>query len=128
MRCGVALASVVAVVGLAVPAHADPDPDASFLAALNDAGITYRSGPDAVAIGRRACQLLDQGHPEPDVVKSMAEQNAGFSVDAAKKFTRLAESTYCPQHVGGAEPPPQPTPQPYYPAPFFPLPAAPGAL
>jgi hypothetical protein len=46
------------------------------LAALNDDGITYRSGPDAVAIGARACRLLDQGHPEPDVVKSMTAPGA----------------------------------------------------
>ena len=77
MRLYVVLASFAAVVGLATPAHADPDPDASFLAALDNAGITFQSGPDAVGIGRRAYQLMDQGHTEPDVIKSMTEQNAG---------------------------------------------------
>jgi uncharacterized protein DUF732 len=129
MRLPAVLASsVVALIGLATPVHADPGPDASFLAALDNAGITYHTGSDAVAIGRRACQLLDQGHPEPDVVKSMTEQNAGFDADAATKFTQIAESVYCPQHSGGAPTPLQPAPQPYYPPPDFPLPALPGAL
>ena len=44
-----------------------------FLAGLNNAGITYQSGPDAITIGRRASQLMDQGHTEPDVIKSMTE-------------------------------------------------------
>jgi hypothetical protein len=67
------------------------------------------AGSDAVAIGRRACQLLDQGHSEPDVVNSMIQQNAGFSTDVATTFAQIAESSYC---------------QP----PEFPLPALPGAL
>jgi hypothetical protein len=116
------------LIGLATPAHADPEPDTSFLGALNNAGITFHTGSDAVAIGRRACQLMDQGHSESDVVKGMTEQNAGFGTDAATKFTQIAETIYCPQHIGGAATPPQPTPQPYYPPPDFPLPALPGAL
>ncbi|HEY1841294.1 MAG TPA: DUF732 domain-containing protein [Mycobacterium sp.] len=128
MRLRVVVASWAALLGLAAPVHADPDPDASFLAALDNAGITYKSRPDAVAIGRRACQLMDQGHSEPDVVKSMTQQNAGFTTGDATKFTQIAESIYCPQHIGGAAPPPQPAPQPYYPPPDFPLPALPGAF
>ena len=100
MRMYVVLASFAAVVGLATPAHADPDPDASFLAALNNARITYQSGPDATAIGRRACQLMDQGHTEPDVIKSMTEQNAGFTTDDATKFTQIPQSIYCPSTSG----------------------------
>jgi hypothetical protein len=100
MRLHVVLASFAAGIGLATPAQADPDPDASFLAALSDAGITYQCGPDAVGIGRRACQLMDQGHSEPDVIKGMTEQNAGFTTDAATKFTQIAESIYCPSTSG----------------------------
>lgn len=78
MRLRIVLAGSVAWIGLTTPAHADPDLDASFLGALHNAGITYHTGSDAVAIGRRACQLMDQGHSEPDVVKSMTEQNGGI--------------------------------------------------
>ena len=124
MRFRVVFAGLIVSIGLATPAHADPEPDAGFLTALDKAGITYQTGSDAVAIGRRACQLLDQGHSQPDVVNSITQQNAGFSTDAATTFTQIAESSYCPQHIGGAPAPPQP----YYPPPEFPLPALPGAL
>jgi Protein of unknown function (DUF732) len=58
MRLLVVLAAFGAAIGLAAPAQADPDSD--FLAGLNNAGITYQSGPDAIGIGRRACDLMDQ--------------------------------------------------------------------
>ena len=127
MRLLVVLAAAVAVAGLATPAQAD-DADARFLAALNNAGITYHSGPDAVGIGRMACELMDQGHPELDVIKSMTEQNPGFTHDSATKFTQIAETIFCPQHIGGAvtAPPPQTT-TPWNPPPFFPMPAPPAA-
>ena len=44
------LASAVAFVGMAIPAHADPDDDA-FLAALNKAGITYQNPDRAIKAG-----------------------------------------------------------------------------
>lgn len=125
MRLPVVLAGRAALIGLAAPAHADPDPDASFIGALNNAGITYQNPPSAIAIGRRACQLMDQGHSEPDVVKSMTEQNAGFATDAATKFSQIAESFYCPQHIGAAAAPPPP--QPDNPLPNFVLPPLPAA-
>ena len=71
MRLLLVLANVAAIVGLAVPALADPpappapaDPaaDANFLASLNKAGMTYRNGSDAVAAGRLACDMMNSGH------------------------------------------------------------------
>jgi len=100
MRLLVVLAGFGAVIGLAAPAHADRGGD--FLAALNNAGITYKNGRDAIGIGQRACQLMDQGHPEADVIKGMTEQNAGFTNDGATRFVQIAENVYCPQHKGGA--------------------------
>jgi Protein of unknown function (DUF732) len=69
------LAGLGAVLGLAAPAQAEPNGD--FLAALNNAGITYHIGPDAIGIGQSACQLMDQGHPEADVIKGMTEPLPG---------------------------------------------------
>jgi hypothetical protein len=127
MRLLAALAGSAAVIGLATPAQADPNgPDADFLAGLNNAGITYQSGPDAIGIGRRACELMDQGHSQADVVKNMTDQNPGFTPDAATKFVEIAENVYCPQRIGGAVAPPPPA-EPAVP-PFFPLPAPPAAL
>lgn len=126
MRLLVVLASFAAVIGLP-PAQADPSgPDAAFLGALNDAGITYQNGPDAIAIARRACGLMYQGHAEADVIKSMTQENPGFTADAATRFTHIAESTYCPQYVN-APPQQQPPPTPWSPPLDFPWPALPGA-
>ena len=126
MRLPIVLASFAAVI-LAAPARADADGD--FLAGLNNADITYQSGPDAIGIGRRACGLMDQGHPPADVIKAMTDQNPGFTNDAAARFLEVAENTLCPQHIGGAvSPPPPPPPQEPAVPPFFPWPALPGAL
>ena len=106
MRPLLFLASAAAVVGLAAPAHAD-DQDPTFLTALNNAGIPYKSGPDAIGVGRQACQFMDQNHPEADVIKAMTDQNPGLTPDAATKFTRIAETVYCPKHLfGRTEPAP----------------------
>jgi Protein of unknown function (DUF732) len=126
MRLLVVLASFAAVIGLAAPAQADGDGD--FLAGLNNAGITYKSGPDAIGIGRRACQLMDQGTSQADVIKGMTDQNPGFTNDGATQFVVIAENTLCPQHIGGAVSPPPPAPQQPAVPPFFPWPAPPPAL
>jgi hypothetical protein len=125
MRLPIVLASFAAVIGLAAPAQADADGD--FLAGLNNAGITCQSGPDAIGIGRRACDLMDQGHPPADVIKAMTDQNPGFTNDAAARFLEVAENTLCPQHIGGAVSPPPPPAESAVP-PFFPWPTPPAAL
>jgi hypothetical protein len=104
MRPLIALASLAVVIGGAAPAHADPGTadsgaDASFLAALRQAGITYNSGDTAVAAAKAACGLIDQGQPQIDVVKQVTEQNPGFTISGAAKFTAIAASAYCPQHL-----------------------------
>ena len=125
MRLLPMLAGIGTVIGLAAPAKANADGD--FLAALNNVGITYQNGPDAIGIGRRACQLMDQGHPEADVVKGMTEQNKGFTNDDATRFVQIAEHVYCPQHIGGVVQPPPSQTTPYEPPPFFPWPVPPAA-
>ncbi len=123
MRIRVALISSAVLIAVAAPAHADPDPDARFLRGLGNAGITFHNGPDAAAIGRQVCALMDQGAPEADVINAMTQQNAGFSNDSASKFAKVAEAVYCPVHLGGAPNPP-PKWNPPIEFPFFPLPAA----
>ena len=128
----VVLASFAAVVGLAASAQADPGStasgtDASFLAALDKAGITYQSGATAVSVGRRACDLMDQGHPEIDVINSVSSSNPGFTTEGAAKFTMIAASAYCPQHLGQptTQAPPSPASSAIWPE--FPWPAPPAA-
>ncbi len=119
MRMLVVLAGFAAVIGVAAPAGADPGssgsgPDASFLAALDSAGITYRNRAAAVAVGKEACQLMDQGDPEPDVVKEVSASNPDFAPSAATNFTVIAASAYCRGHLGNLTalqaPPPPPRP------------------
>jgi Protein of unknown function (DUF732) len=113
MRVALLLASAAAVVGLAVPALADPDPspgpvpddpaaDAHFLDTLNQAGMTYRSGPDAVAAGRLACNMMISGRSEMDVVNELSARNPGLNNGGAMKFAALASSTYCPQYLNAS--------------------------
>jgi Protein of unknown function (DUF732) len=128
MRSHVVLVTLAALIGLATPAHADPNPDANFLGALNKAGITYHDGPAAIAIGRRVCELMDQGNPQADVIKSMTQENSGFTDDGATRFTQISESVFCPQHTWGIVPSPQPAQQPWSPPLDFPWPALPGAM
>src|SRR4029077_14525944 len=100
MRLHLAFASVAVMIGLAVPALADPsdppgpvpdDPaaDANFLASLNNAGMTYRSGPDAVAAGRMACNMMISGRSEKDVVDELAMRNPGLNGGGAMRFAAL---------------------------------------
>lgn len=133
MRMLVPLASFAAVIVLATPAQADPvsnesGPDASFLAALNRAGVPYKNGPVAISVGKRACELMDQGHSEADVIQSLSATNPGFTVDSATKFAASAVNAYCPQHLGEptTEPPAPPTLPPTGIWPMFPWPT-PGA-
>jgi hypothetical protein len=101
----VVLAGLAAMIGLAVRVQADPgstDPglDASFLDSLNKAGITYRSGPAAIAAARTACDMMDAGQAEVEVIKTVTELNPGFGFPGATKFTAIASSAYCPQYLG----------------------------
>jgi Protein of unknown function (DUF732) len=113
MRLPLMLATVAATIGLAlaVPALADPgdpppgpvpdDPaaDARFLDTLNQAGMTYRNGADAVAAGRMACNMMISGRSEKDVVDELSMRNPGLNGGGAMKFAALASSTYCPDYL-----------------------------
>jgi hypothetical protein len=122
MRFLVMLAGLTAALGVATPAQADPGnagPDVSFLAALKQAGITYQDPTVAVAVGKKACELMDQGNPQAGVIKSVSSSNPGFTADGAAQFTMIAASAYCPQHMGRqvtqAPPPPQQSPSSTFP-------------
>ncbi|OBB68990.1 hypothetical protein A5758_07395 [Mycobacterium sp. 852014-50255_SCH5639931] len=113
MRMLLVLASFAAAIGAATPAQADPasNPDANFLTALDQAGVPYKNGAVAIQVGKKACELMDQGHSKAAVIQSVTSENAGFTVADATHFTTSAVNAYCPQHIG--EPttePPQPPP------------------
>jgi hypothetical protein len=103
------LASVVAFVGFAVPAHADPGDDA-FLAALTKAGISYQSPDKAIKAGQKVCDLANSGTSQLDIVRDIRDLNPAFTMTSAAKFANAAASVYCPERLsadnGGTAPAP----------------------
>jgi hypothetical protein len=85
--------------GIAIPAHADPTVDASYVDALGKAGITFVNPQTAVTAGRTACGLMDQGKPVLDIISAVTQQNPGISTTSAAQFTAIAASAYCPQYI-----------------------------
>jgi hypothetical protein len=99
MRRLLVMLGITSSLGIAIPAYADPNVDASFVHALNKAGITFNDSKSAVNAGKTACGLMDQGKPELDVVQLVTQQNPGISTTSAAQFTAIAASAYCPQHL-----------------------------
>ncbi|OBI47540.1 hypothetical protein A5707_18860 [Mycobacterium kyorinense] len=96
------LASAAALVGLAAPAYADESgggSDASFLAALNQHGISHRGAGQAIAAGRAVCELMDGGLTPMDTVNAVRTTNPGFTPQHAALFAVDAASAYCPEHL-----------------------------
>jgi Protein of unknown function (DUF732) len=103
MRCLLVLLGIAAALVFAAPIRADPtgDPrlDANFLDALQRAGVIFSSGTSAVDAAKAACAMMNQGQPEISVIRSVAEQNPAIDSTSAAKFTAIAASAYCPQHL-----------------------------
>jgi uncharacterized protein DUF732 len=94
----VILTSLAAIIGVAMPAHADSADDA-FIASLNAAGITY-SDPDAVVgAGKWVCDKVNGGTEMSDVVKTLTSKNPSLNPDKASKFAAMAAKAYCPDAI-----------------------------
>ncbi|WP_374021312.1 DUF732 domain-containing protein [Mycobacterium sp. HNNTM2301] len=103
MRLLVALIGVWAAIGLAAPANADPDTgavdQASFLASLRSAGITYKTPDAAVQFARAVCESMNSGEYGPQMVSELQAQNPGLTADHATSFLAIAAKYYCPQKL-----------------------------
>jgi len=91
------------MIGLAVPAHGDPDSgfdDAGFLATVRDAGITYTSSDKAIAFAKSVCGSLGSGKAGPDLVHDLQNNNPGLTTDHATLFVAISAKYYCPQRLG----------------------------
>jgi hypothetical protein len=100
MKPLLALIGLAGTIGLAAPAHADPDgDDSAFLARLGDAGITYSSPMQVIASAKAVCGLMSRGETGLQVVSDIKDQNPGMTLDAAAKFAALAADVYCPHHL-----------------------------
>ncbi len=90
------LAGLATAVGLAVPAHADPLTDPSFLSALSTAGVGYSDAEATTSLGQSVCPMMVQpGQSFASVASSMGDQ--GISPGMASFFTGIAIQMYCPQ-------------------------------
>lgn len=98
MKVLLLVASVIAVLGAAIPARADADDDA-FLAALTKAGISYKSPGRAVTAGQKVCDLASSGTSQLDIVRDIRDLNPGFTMASAAKFAQAAASVYCPDRL-----------------------------
>jgi hypothetical protein len=92
----------------AAVAAADPGLDASFLDALTKTDITIKSPTGAVKAAKAACDMMQQGRPQLDVVQLVTRQNPGLDTTRAAQFTAIAASAYCPQYLQRAAQPPPP--------------------
>jgi hypothetical protein len=61
--------------------------------------MTFSNGSSAVAAGRMACDLMNAGQSEQDVVNKLTLLNPGLNSGGAMKFAALASSAYCPDYL-----------------------------
>ncbi len=107
MKRLLALLVVLAVIGLAAPAHADPAPapdgdDGGFVAALQQAGFSFNSEGSAVAAGRAVCSCLNNGESGLELVHDVKTHNPGMDMEMASNFAVLSAKYYCPHQLSKA--------------------------
>ncbi|OBH16593.1 DUF732 domain-containing protein [Mycolicibacter terrae] len=88
--------AAAALAGLAAPAHAEIDPDAAFLSAVDQAGIEYTDPQEAVAVGRQVCDYLHAGHGPDAAARALKISNRSLSVKNAARFVAFSRSAFCP--------------------------------
>ena len=98
MRLVLMISSAAAVIGLAVPAHAD-DTDDAFLASLNSAGFTYNDPAQVIQSAHYVCTAAGGGTAMADIAKAMTSKASALTEDKAEKFTAIAASAYCPDAI-----------------------------
>ncbi|BBA88270.1 hypothetical protein MPSD_27610 [Mycobacterium pseudoshottsii JCM 15466] len=76
--------------------------DVGFLAALQNAGITYSNPDQAIGSAKAVCWCLDGGESGLELVHDMKTHNPGFNMEAASQFAVLAATYYCPHHLSHA--------------------------
>ncbi len=96
-----------AIICLTAPAQADPGDagggdDAGFLAALDEAGISYASPAQAITSGRAVCECLNNGESGLELVHDVKTHNPGMDMENASNFAMIAANFYCPHHLSKA--------------------------
>jgi len=104
MKLLLTLTSLAAIIGTAIPAHADGTDDA-FIASLKAAGITYSDPDAAVGAGKWVCDKVNGGTDMSDVVKTLTTKNTSLNPAKASKFAAIAANAYCPDAISSASAP-----------------------
>lgn len=104
MKLLLTLTSLAAIIGMAMPAHADSTDDA-FISALNAAGITYSDPDAAVGAGKWVCDKVNGGTDMSTVVKTLTTKNATLNPAKASKFAAIAANAYCPDAISSTSAP-----------------------
>lgn len=100
LTLGVGVTAATAVLGLAVAPHAAADKtDEAFLASLRQAKISYGDADQAVAAGKKVCDMADKGQKAPDVLQAVKNDNPGISDEGATRFAVIAANWYCPDQI-----------------------------
>lgn len=102
MRLLLTLTSLLVVMGLAAPAHADPSQDQALLVSLNAAGIKYKDPASVVVTGQAVCDMANAGKSGVEVVNMLQGANPGLSQENAARFTAIAAGIYCPAKLPAA--------------------------
>lgn len=95
---------IVPVVGLlgclpaAPDAHADPNNDDAFVAALDAKGITYESRETAINSGHVVCHELDLGE-SPEQVANDVLNSSHLDGYHAGYFVGVSIRAYCPKYM-----------------------------
>ena len=101
MKLLLTLTSFAAIIGMAMPAHADSTDDA-FIASLKAASISYTDQDAAVGAGKWVCDKVNGGTDMSDVVTTLTKKNTSLNPDKASKFAAIAANAYCPDAVSTA--------------------------
>ena len=74
MKLLLTMTCLAAIIGMAMPAHADNTDDA-FIASLQAADFTFPDRDRAIAAGKYVCQAVGQGTQMADVVMTIQSNN-----------------------------------------------------
>jgi hypothetical protein len=96
MKLAPVFAAAAVSIGMAPPAHADPDVS-GYLAELDLRHVEYSSADSAITMGRATCLALNQGHSAVEVVDSI--HKAGYSSYDTGIILGAAMHTWCPEQI-----------------------------
>jgi len=94
----VAMVALLGLLAAAPSAHADPNNDDAFVAALSAKGITYESRETAINSGHVVCHELDHGQT-PEQVANDVLSSSHLDGYHAGYFVGVSIRAYCPKYT-----------------------------